>query len=156
MSSVLITSTMKSEPATPPMRGKSLGVPVSAAATRMLGGRAEGRRGADEGEPACVAARALSGTVLAVPATATLARNLRRLTPPRASLVAVRRFFMGFLSSSLRGLHGECRRLSTHRFARNLLAKGTPNHIRQLPTRWLVASNKKRRRWRRESKTILS
>src|SRR5882757_7661550 len=43
MSSVLITSTMKSEPATPPIRGNSFGVPVSAAATCIEGGSAEGR-----------------------------------------------------------------------------------------------------------------
>jgi hypothetical protein len=41
-----------------------------------------------------VAAVAASGMVLAVPATATLARNLRLSTPPRAALI--RRFFMGF------------------------------------------------------------
>src|SRR5256885_14488261 len=47
MPSVLITSTMKSEPGTPPMREPapfSPGLPVSAAATCALGGRAEGRR----------------------------------------------------------------------------------------------------------------
>src|SRR5260370_17305735 len=82
MSSVLITSTMKSEPATPPMRDKSLGVPVSAAATRMLGGRAEGGRGADAGDAARVSAHPPSGTVLAVPATPPLPRNFRRFTPP--------------------------------------------------------------------------
>ena len=88
---------MKSEPATPPMRDKSFGVPVSAAATRMLGGRAEGGRGAEEGE-SCVVARAASGTVLAVPATATLARNLRRFTPSCAGRLGEGQIFMGFLS----------------------------------------------------------
>src|ERR1700730_1609782 len=98
MSRLLITSTMKSEPATPPMRDKSLGVPVSAAATRMLGGRADGGRGADAGEASRVSARAASGTVLAVPATATLARNLRRFTPSCAGRLGEGRIFMGFLS----------------------------------------------------------
>src|SRR4051812_50155566 len=47
MPSVLITSTMKSDPGTPPMRDAapfSPGLAVSAAATCALGGRAEGRR----------------------------------------------------------------------------------------------------------------
>ena len=36
---------MKSEPATPPIRDSSFGGAVSAAATCMLGGSADGRRG---------------------------------------------------------------------------------------------------------------
>src|SRR5262245_20663715 len=85
MSSDLITSTMKSEPGTPPRRGSSFGVPASAAATRMVGASADGGRASaafgedDEG------AAALTGdtTVVAAPAVATPARNLRRLTAGR-------------------------------------------------------------------------
>src|SRR6516225_3189761 len=85
ISSVLMTSTMKSEPGTPPMRGSSFGVAVSATATCMVGGSAEGRRGgALAGALAVVAALAAGGvTALAAPATATPARNLRRLTSGR-------------------------------------------------------------------------
>src|SRR6266849_4003715 len=90
ISSVLMTSTMKSEPGTPPIRGSSFGVAVSAAATCMVGGNAEGRRG---GALAVVAAFAAAGvTAVAAPATATPARNLRRLTSGRGCFRA-----MGFL-----------------------------------------------------------
>src|SRR6266516_2998339 len=79
MSRVLITSTMKSEPGTPPMRelDSSFGVPLSAAATCIVGGSAEGRR---SGAPVEVAAFAAGVTAVAAPAIATPARNLRRLT----------------------------------------------------------------------------
>src|SRR5436305_10668127 len=81
MSRVLITSTMKSEPGTPPIRGSSFGVPVSAAATCIVGGSAEGRRtGAASVDVVGVAPLATGATVVAAPATATPARNLRRLT----------------------------------------------------------------------------
>src|SRR5215468_2943245 len=82
MSSVLMTSTMKSEPGTPPMRGNSFGVWVSAAATCIEGGNADGTRaGAAAGAVAWVAAVATGGvTAVAAPATAAPARNLRRLT----------------------------------------------------------------------------
>src|SRR5262245_22390144 len=90
MSSVLMTSIMKSEPGTPPMRDavNSFGVWVSAAATCMLGGSADGTRGADAalGDIACVAAFATGGvTAVAAPATVTPAKNLRRLTSRRDS-----------------------------------------------------------------------
>src|SRR5437764_8346346 len=87
MSSCLITSTMKSEPGTPPIRGKSLGVPISAAATRMLGDSADGARetAASRADAAVAAFTAGDPAVVAAPATATPARNLRRLTSPRAS-----------------------------------------------------------------------
>src|SRR5260370_42139888 len=91
ISSVLITSIMKSEPATPPMRGSSFGVPVSAAATCQVGGSAEGTRagGAALGVVAVVAASATGGvTAVAAPATATPAKNLRRLTSGRAAFRA--------------------------------------------------------------------
>src|SRR5712691_53897 len=82
MSSVLMTSTMKSEPGTPPMRGNSLGVWVSAAATCIEGGSADGTR-ADAAPVAVAGAAAFATggvTAVAAPATATPARNLRRLT----------------------------------------------------------------------------
>src|SRR5216684_4825813 len=87
MSSVLMTSTMKSDPATPPIRDSSCGVPVSAAATCMVGGSAEGRAGL---APVAVVAPFAAGgvTAVAAPATATPARNLRRLTSGRGSLRA--------------------------------------------------------------------
>jgi hypothetical protein len=91
MSSVLITSTMKSEPATPPIRGSSFGVAVSAAATCILGGSADGRRGGSAfGKVAGVAPFATGGvTAVAAPATATPARNLRRFTSGRGSFRAM-------------------------------------------------------------------
>src|SRR5262245_9215579 len=78
MSRVLITSTMKSEPATPPMRLVSIrGVPVSAAICVAVGGNADGRpAGAD---PAAGVAFATDGAT-AAPATATPVKNLRRST----------------------------------------------------------------------------
>src|SRR5215831_13693089 len=90
ISRVLMTSTMKSEPGTPPMRGSSFGVAVSATATCMVGGSAEGRRGgAFVGALAVVAAPAGGVTAVAAPATATPARNLRRLTSGRGCLRAM-------------------------------------------------------------------
>ncbi len=91
MSSVLITSIMKSEPGTPPMRGNSFGVPVSAAATCIVGGSADGRRGGTVSVDVAVAPFATGGvTAVAAPATATLARNLRRLTSGRCSFRAMK------------------------------------------------------------------
>src|SRR5258707_847936 len=80
MSSVLMTSTMKSEPGTPPMRDvdNSFGVPLPAAATCAGGGGGEGRVGAALAE--AVVAACAGGTAAAAPATATPVRNLRRLT----------------------------------------------------------------------------
>ena len=80
-----MTSTMKSEPGTPPMRGSSFGVSVSAAATRMLGGSADGARGTATSEEDDGGVTALAGetTVVAAPVIAALARNLRRLSAPR-------------------------------------------------------------------------
>src|SRR5258706_10379869 len=80
ISRVLMTSTMKSDPGTPPMRAcdNSFGVPLSAAATCIVGGNAEGRRAAALVD--AVVAACAGGTALAAPATATPARNLRRLT----------------------------------------------------------------------------
>src|SRR5882724_5446266 len=81
MSSVLMTSTMKSEPGLPPScRLISCGVPVSAAATAAFGRSADGRGlGVAVGESADVAAFTSLGAdaVTAAPATATPAKNLR-------------------------------------------------------------------------------
>src|SRR6266516_2327404 len=105
ISSVLMTSTMKSEPGTPPMRGSSFGVAVSATATCMVGGSAEGRRGgALVGALAVVAALAAGGvTAVAAPATATPARNLRRLTSGRGCFRAME--FLRRLSVSRLAVH---------------------------------------------------
>src|SRR5438093_7409577 len=91
MSSVLITSTMKSEPGTPPTRGRSFGVEVSAAATAAVGGSAEGR-GVAASAVGASAARATGVMAVAAPAATTPVRNLRR-----SGLRA-----MGFSSSSMR------------------------------------------------------
>ena len=82
-----MTSTMKSEPALPAIRDRSLpGVPVSAAIVRSVGGSAEGSRGATlvgaAFAPFCAAVVAV-----AAPATATPARKLRRLTSGRGFFV---------------------------------------------------------------------
>src|SRR5262245_23933007 len=89
MSSVLMTSTMKSEPGTPPIRFcGSCGVPVSAAIWRAVGGRADGAR-ADAAPAAGIALAAGGATVVAAPVTATPARNLRRSTFKPESLRAI-------------------------------------------------------------------
>src|SRR5271168_2326990 len=76
MSSVLMTSTMKSEPGVPLSREGIAGVPVSAAATWAFGGSADGNRCC-----ACGAVAASAGlTAPAAPVTAAAARNLRRLS----------------------------------------------------------------------------
>src|SRR5271170_507256 len=86
MSSVLMTSIMKSEPGVPLSRDGITGAPVSAAATWAFGGRADGRR-------AGVAVAAAAGLAApAAPATAAAARNLRRLKSRRE-------FFFGMVVS---------------------------------------------------------
>src|SRR5258708_40059072 len=81
MSSVLMTSTMKSEPGTPPIRFISFpGVPVSAAMVQAVGGSAEGRRAAAAPEAGvALAARGVTAPA-AAPAIATPLRKLRRST----------------------------------------------------------------------------
>src|ERR1700730_17607394 len=83
MSSDLMTSTMKSEPAGPWPRLGSCGVPPSAAATLAEGGSADGSRAGSIGLGAG-AAKDVAGdapcAVTAAPATAAPDRNLRRLT----------------------------------------------------------------------------
>src|SRR5260221_11312212 len=81
ISRVLMTSTMKSEPGTPPIRGSSFGAAVSAIATCMVGGTADGRRGAVMDASVAAAAVAAGGASAFVePETAAPSRNLRRLT----------------------------------------------------------------------------
>src|SRR5207253_8010060 len=76
MLSDLMTSTMKSEPGTPPMRLAtcSPGGCVSAAATCMVGGSADGARGAGSG----AVWDSAGVTVVAAPVARTRVRNLRR------------------------------------------------------------------------------
>src|SRR4030081_2535746 len=83
MSSDLMTSTIKSEPAGPLPRLGSCGVPTSAAATLAEGGSADGSRAGSIGLGAGAAkevAGAAPCAVTAAPATAAPDRNLRRLT----------------------------------------------------------------------------
>src|SRR5437588_1437207 len=105
MSSVLMTSTMKSEPGTPPMRGRSFGVPVSVTATCMVGGSADGERGAGAFRLDLAALAGDDAAVVAAPATATPARNLRRLTSGRAAFLAGCLCVMRFSFVIARGDH---------------------------------------------------
>src|SRR2546430_12068283 len=87
ISRVLMTSTMKSEPGTPPIRGSSFGVSVSAIATCMVGGSADGRRGAAMDASVVAAAfPAGGGRAAGCPPTAAPSPQLR--TPP----ISPRRF----------------------------------------------------------------
>src|SRR6185503_9740595 len=91
MSSVLMTSTMKSEPATPPIRFISFsGVPVSAAMVQAVGGKAEGRRAAAVFAAGVAFAVGAVTAPAAAPATATPFRKLRRSTFEAESLRAIR------------------------------------------------------------------
>src|SRR5438309_638663 len=74
MPSVLMTSTMKSDPGTPLTRASSRGVPVSASAAFPEGGSAEGARGAC----ATTSAERTGAIAVAAPAATTPVRNLRR------------------------------------------------------------------------------
>src|SRR5258706_10633282 len=74
MSSVLITSTMKSDPGMPLTRASSRGVPVSASAALPEGGSAEGALGAC----ATTSAERTGAIAVAAPAATTPVRNLRR------------------------------------------------------------------------------
>src|SRR6266851_1374670 len=77
MSSVLITSTMKSDPGMPLTRASSRGVPVSASAALPEGGSAEGALGA-LGACATRSAERAGAIAVAAPAATTPVRNLRR------------------------------------------------------------------------------
>src|SRR5712672_474925 len=81
MSSVLITSTMKSDPGMPLTRASSRGVPVSASAALPEGGSAEGALGALGAFATRSAERAgalIADAAVAAPAPTTPVRNLRR------------------------------------------------------------------------------
>src|SRR6266850_7296802 len=81
MSSVLITSTMKSDPGMPLTRASSRGVPVSASAALPEGGSAEGALGALGACATRSADRAgalIADAAVAAPAATTPVRNLRR------------------------------------------------------------------------------
>src|SRR5262245_7065374 len=83
-----MTSTMKSEPGLPARCGMSLGTLVSAAICWAVGGSAEGSRFTSAAVVPGVAALAVVADA-AAPATATPARNLRRLTSGRESFLAI-------------------------------------------------------------------
>src|SRR5258705_2097095 len=78
MSSVLITSTMKSDPGMPLTRASSRGVPVSASAALPEGGSAEGALGACATRSAERAGALIADAAVAAPAATTPVRNLRR------------------------------------------------------------------------------
>src|SRR5713101_1999466 len=84
MSSVLMTSTMKSDPGMPGTRASSRGVFVSASTVFAEGGNAEGARGAVAAGAS--AARAAGVAIALAAPAATPARNLRRLAFGSASL----------------------------------------------------------------------
>src|SRR5436305_12570986 len=97
MSSDLITSTMKSEPARPAV-AVACGAPVSAAATRAEGRSADGWvDGAAAGAATSVAAREISAdeTVVAAPAATVAPRNFRRLTLRDVSMFFSSVFYWG-------------------------------------------------------------
>src|SRR5712691_13024815 len=87
MSSDLITSTMKSELARPATGFISFTTPASAAIWRAVGRAADGMRPAPTGGVAALAP--LFDAVTAAPATATPAKNFRRLTSGRKSFRAI-------------------------------------------------------------------
>src|SRR4029453_12368235 len=92
MLSVLMTSTMKSDPSGACARGNACGVPTSAAAIRPEGGSTDGvARPGPIGKVSVAAALATpcAGTAVAAPAIATPVRNLRRFTCGRGSFRAM-------------------------------------------------------------------
>src|SRR6185295_6577787 len=79
MSSVLMTSTMKSEPGMPLTRASSRGVPVSAAATCAVGASADGLRAGPVCTAGLSAAPACRGaSAVAAPAAMAPVRNCLR------------------------------------------------------------------------------
>src|SRR6266545_381491 len=120
---VLITSTMKSEPGTPPMRevDNSFGVPLSAAAICIVGGSAEGRRGT--ASVGAVVAACAGGTAVAAPATAAPARNLRRLSSGCGCFRAMRR--LPLLSCAALSC-AACRQRRLNRTRGNIIAAARP------------------------------
>src|SRR5882757_4488838 len=117
MSSVLMTSTMKSDPATPPIRFRSAcGTLVSAAMVCVVGGSTEGRRAG--AAPATVALAACGAMVPAAPATATPVRNLRRSTLGPESFVPRT---LRVMARSLDGIFGGDSRFATRARSPTLL-----------------------------------
>src|SRR3954463_15584889 len=84
----LITSTMKSEPGRPARCGISFGTPVSVAIWCAVGGSAAGIFAAPAGGVAAFVT--VAAVVAEAPATATPARNFRRLTSGRGSFRAIK------------------------------------------------------------------
>src|ERR1700686_262180 len=84
-----ITSTIKSEPARPPNGDASFGTSVSIAICCALGRSADGILAAPTGGVAASATSGGEATGVAAPATATPARNFRRLTSGRGSFRAI-------------------------------------------------------------------
>src|ERR1019366_2588967 len=84
-----ITSTMKSEPARPPSGDASFGTSVSIAICCAVGRSTEGILAAATGGVAALATSGGEATVVAAPATATPARNFRRLTSGRGLFRAI-------------------------------------------------------------------
>ncbi len=104
MFSVLMTSTMKSDPSGPVVFASSFGVEVSAAAMRASGRSADGRAGAAGSATGAVAALTACGaTVVAAPVSATPAMNLRRLTSASLRAELFDADFLDAISSSLSG-----------------------------------------------------
>src|SRR6266852_5326484 len=89
ISSVLMTSTMKSDPGMPLTRASSRGVPVSASAAFAEGGRAEGARGACATVSAARTGGLIADAAVAAPAATTPVRNLRRSAFGPVSLSAI-------------------------------------------------------------------
>src|SRR5258708_4539726 len=94
-----ITSTMKSEPARPPNGDASFGISVSIAICCAVGRNTDGIFAASTGGAAALATSGDEATVVAAPATATPARNFRRLTSGREFFPAIR-FFPLHVNSS--------------------------------------------------------
>src|SRR6267378_2206888 len=103
MPSVLMTSTMKSDPGMPLTRASSRGVPVSASAAFPEGGRAEGARGACATTSAERAGGLIADAAVAAPAATTPVRNLRRSAFGPGSLRAM------VFSSSCSSPGGDCK-----------------------------------------------
>src|SRR5580693_9781157 len=87
MSSVLITSTMKSEPGVPLSRDGNGAAPVSAAATWAFGGSADGSFCC--GSAAVAAVAGLTAPLAPAPATAAAVRNFRRLSVTLVSFLGI-------------------------------------------------------------------
>src|SRR5262245_15921349 len=141
MSSVLMTSTMKSDPAGALVTGSVGGVPVSAAATWAFGGSADGRRGGTSTGVCGVAAGAVAGATVVAPATATPAKNLRRLNFASLSLRIVAPFrWSRRHSTPLRCVAGTIARV--YRGARRANAAWANGTARMASSQWRLGKTK--------------